>query len=143
MDTERVLMSQRSNNQNQGKTIDEEKGHQLHIESEGPQEEAAVGDLGQLLATSEEEKCQAGDGTCALKSKYVCRAFYCCDEFGCEKRFCSIHRSKKCFLNDTYEPWPTVCVDCEVKVSRVSWIRCLVPTILVPTIAITLMILMT
>ena len=95
-----------------------------------------------MVALSEDERCQAGDGSCVFKAKYECRAFYCCDEFGCSKRFCSRHRSVRCFLNDSYEPWPEVCVDCEDKVARVSWIRCLVPTITVPIFAIVLLVLL-
>ena len=87
----------------------------------------------------EEEQCQLGE--CTEKSIYVCRAFYCCDEYGCERRFCSKHRSKRCFINDSHEPWPTVCLECEVKVSRCGWIRCLVPSIAVPIVAIVLMVL--
>ena len=103
--------------------------------------EAESSSLGGAIIVPEEEQCEVADGGCTNYGKYQCRAFYCCDDYGCERRFCSRHRSVKCFLNDAQEPWPTVCVDCEKKVARCGWIRCLLPTIAVPTIAIILLVL--
>ena len=57
----------------------------------------------------DEERCQIG-GDCPYRARYVCRAYYCCDDYGCERQFCPAHRSIKCFMNDNFEPWPQVCV---------------------------------
>ena len=131
LQTDRPLMAETAENE-----ADLEKGVGGAIESEAA-EEVKI-----LIEVPEEERCEVmnGEERCPYKAKYECRAFYCCDEYGCERRFCSEHRSLKCFLNDNHEPWPTVCVECENKVACCGWIRCLLPTILVPAIAITLLV---
>ena len=86
-----------------------------------------------------EDRCQISSG-CQLEGKYTCRAWYCCDEWGCKKKFCSHHRSLRCFLNDKMEKWPEVCTDCEVKVSRCSWIRCMIPTCIIPLFVISFLV---
>lgn len=44
----------------------------------------ANGDNTNLIVYSEEQRCQIG-GDCPNQSKYTCRAYYCCDDYGCER----------------------------------------------------------
>ena len=57
---------------------------------------------------------------CTGPKEFTCHAMYCCKDYGCGKRMCRDHRSKKCFMQEKNSPPPNVCIECEDKVSEYS-----------------------
>ena len=75
--------------------------------------------LSRILSLEEGGKCHIKG--CNNTAEFTCSCVYFFKQYGCKKRMCSEHKSKKWFASESkYKPPPDVCVECEDKVKSCS-----------------------
>ena len=58
---------------------------------------------------------------CNSVATKVCDWRICCQQYGCNRRICSEHTSRKSWCKPKGAPNPSVCLNCEKHASKCQW----------------------